>query len=144
MMVRQVRRLLKEHSRDSDALKNDIRQQLKRLVSLESQAEIFDLLFHTAYLQLESIEMFLKEMCAELEKSAHLHHPQEVVHLQDFSRNALALLKIYRALEQYQKEKSALSSKQEELFSEKVRLWVRARRVRELFPGIPRGTRAEQ
>ena len=124
-MVRQVRRVLKDHHRDSDALKNDIRQQLKRLISLESHAEIFDYLFRTDYLQLETIELFLNEMCADLEKTSHLHHPQEVVHLQDFARNALSLLHIYRTIEEYQKDKTDMANRQEELFSKQVKSeWV--------------------
>lgn len=133
MMVRQVRRVLKDHNRDSEALKNDIRQQLKRLISLESQAEIFDLLFRTDYLQLETIELFLNEMCADLEKTSHLHHPQEVVHLQDFSRNALSLLNIYRTIEQYQKDKTDIAGKQEELFSKEVKIESVSESVDEKF-----------
>ncbi|CAF4426903.1 unnamed protein product, partial [Rotaria sp. Silwood2] len=116
-VVRQVRRLLKESNDDNDSLKNDIHQQRKRLISLDSQSEILDLLFHTDYLNLDTIRMFIDEVLIDLEKTSHHHNPQECIHLQDFCNNALNLLNIYTVIEQYRTDNLSLLFKNEDLFS---------------------------
>ena len=120
-IVRQVRRLLKDANEDNDTLKNDIRQQFKRLASLESQSEILGLLFHTDYMDLKTIRMFIEETSADLEKSAHYHNPQESVHLQDFCQNSINLLNIYTAIEQIRAEHSSSISENNQLFSKEVK-----------------------
>lgn len=120
MVVRQVRRLLKESTDDTDSLKTDIRQQRKRLLSLDSQSEILDILFHTDYLNLNTLRMFIDETLADLEKTAHHHNPQECVHLQDFCHNALSLLNIYTVIEQYRTDNFSCLCKKEGLFSKEV------------------------
>ncbi|CAF1040067.1 unnamed protein product [Rotaria sordida] len=117
MVVRQVRRLLKESTDDNDSLKNDIHQQIKRLISLDSQSEILDLLFHTDYLNLNTIRMFIDEILKDLEKTSHHHNPQDCIHLQDFCNNALNLLNIYTCIEQYRTDHLSLLFKNEVLFS---------------------------
>ncbi|CAF0801180.1 unnamed protein product [Adineta steineri] len=117
MIVRQVRRLLKDANEDNDSLKNDIHQQIKRLISLESQSEILDLLFHTNYLDLSTIRMFLDEILIETEKNSHHHNPQECTHLQDFCNNALNLLNTYTMIEKYRNDHAEYLSKNEKLFS---------------------------
>ena len=121
MIVRQVRRLLKDATDDNDALKTDIHQQIKRLVSLDSHSEILDLLFHTDYLELNTIRMFIEEISADLEKNAHHHNPQEIIHLQDFCHNAIHLLEIYTNIEQNRNENLSSVSKSEGLFSKEVK-----------------------
>lgn len=121
MLVRQVRRLLRDASNDHDGLRNDLRQQFKRLLSLESHADIFDLLFRTDYLRLETIDSFIHETLADLEKNGHQYNPQEVVHLQDFCHNALNSLNIYRTIEQYRKEQLFSATKNDQLFSKEVK-----------------------
>ena len=121
MIVRQVRRLLKDATDDSNTLKNDIRQQIKRLASLESQSEILTLLFHTDYLDLTTIRTFIEETLAELEKNAHYHNPQESIHLQDFCHNSINLLDIYMTIEQNRAEHSELMSENNSLFSKEVK-----------------------
>ncbi|CAF4447524.1 unnamed protein product, partial [Adineta steineri] len=91
--------------------------QIKRLISLESQSEILDLLFHTNYLDLSTIRMFLDEILIETEKNAHHHNPQECTHLQDFCNNALNLLNIYTMIEKYRNDHAEYLSKNEKLFS---------------------------
>jgi hypothetical protein len=121
MIVRQIRRLLKDASDDNDTLKNDIRQNLKRLLLLDSQSEILDLLFHTDYLNLNTIRMFIEEILEDLEKNSHHHNPQESIHLQDFCKNSLNLLEIYTLIEQYRNEHLALLYKNQDLFSKEVK-----------------------
>ncbi len=121
MIVRQVRRLLKDATDDTDSLKNDIHQQLKRLISLESQSEILDLLFHTDYLHLNTIRMFMDEIVVELEKNSHHHNPQEIIHLQDFCHNALNFLNIYTMIKQYQTDHLSSLCKNDKLFSKEVK-----------------------
>ncbi len=121
MIVRQVRRLLKDATDDNDTLKADIHQQIKRLVSLDSQTEILDLLFHTDYLQLNTIRTFIEEILADLEKNAHHHNPQEIIHLQDFCNNAINLLEIYANIEQNRNEQLSSVSKSEGLISKEVK-----------------------
>jgi len=120
MIVRQVRRLLKDGTDDNDTLKNDIHQQMKGLISLDSQSEILDLLFHTDYLHLNTIQMFIEEILADLEKNPHHHNPQESIHLQEFCNNAMNLLEIYKTIEQNRNEHLSLISKTEDLFSKEV------------------------
>jgi hypothetical protein len=120
MIVRQVRRLLKDGTDDNDTLKNDIHQQMKGLISLDSQSEILDLLFHTDYLHLNTIQMFIEETLADLEKNPHHHNPQESIHLQEFCNNAMNLLEIYKTIEQNRDEHLSLISKTEDLFSKEV------------------------
>lgn len=119
-IVRQVRRLLKESTMDSDSLKTDIRQQFKRLLSLESQSDIFDLLFHTDYLQVETLDLFINEIRSELEKIEHLHNPQEVLHLDEYCQHASNLLNIYRSIEKYRIENLVFSEETENFFSKEV------------------------
>jgi hypothetical protein len=121
MIVRQVRRLLKDAINDNDTLKNDIHQQIKRLISLDSQSEILDLLFHTDYLHLNTIRMFIEEILIDLEKNAHHHNPQETNHLQEFCNNAINLLEIYTIIEQNRHEHLLSVSKTEDLFSKEVK-----------------------
>ncbi|CAF3032410.1 unnamed protein product [Rotaria socialis] len=117
MVVRQVRRLLKDSSDDNDSLKTDIHQQRKRLLSLDSQSEILDILFHTDYLNLNTLRMFIDESLVDLEKTGHHRNPQECVHLQDFCDNALNLLNIYTAIEQCRTDNLSYLHKGEDLFS---------------------------
>lgn len=119
-IVRQVRRLLKDANEDNDTLKNDIRQQIKRLASMESQSEILGLLFHTDYLDFKTIRMFIEETSADLEKTAHYHNPQESVHLQDFCQNSINLLNIYTAIEQIRAEHAPSISENNSLFTKEV------------------------
>ncbi len=121
MIVRQVRRLLKDATDDNDTLKNDIRQQIKGLISLDSQSEILDLLFHTDYLNLNTIRMFIDEILIDLEKNSHHHNPQESIHLQDFCNNAIHLLEIYNLIEQYRMDHLEFEYKNEDLFSKEVK-----------------------
>ena len=120
MIVRQVRRLLKEAGEDSESLRSDIRQQLKRLISLECQSEILDLLFHADYLELDTIRAFIDEIMLDADKNAHHHNPQESVHLQDFCQNALILLNIYTVIEQYRTDHQSSISINEKFFSQEV------------------------
>jgi len=121
MIVRQVRRLLKDAIDDNDTLKNDIRQQIKGLISLDSQSEILDLLFHTDYLNLNTIRMFIDEILIDLEKNSHHHNPQEIIHLQDFCNNSINLLEIYNLIEQYRTDHLEFEYKNEDLVSKEVK-----------------------
>lgn len=122
MIVRLVRRILKDANEDNDALKHDIQQHIKRLQSLDSHSSILDLLFHTDYLSLDTIRMFIEEILSDLEKNSYRHSPQEIIHLQEFCNNALHLLEIYTLIEQYQTEHLALLDKNQDLFSKEVKL----------------------
>ncbi|UJR30170.1 hypothetical protein I4U23_017710 [Adineta vaga] len=117
MIVRQVRRLLKESNDDNESLKTDILQQLKRLISLECQSEILDLVFHADYLDLNTIRMFINEIQIDSEKNSHHHNPQDSTHLQEFCNNALTLLNIYTVIEQYRTDHQLSISINEKLFS---------------------------
>ena len=121
MIARQVRRLLKDANEDTDQLKNEIRQQIKRLISLDSQSEILNLLFHTEYLNLNTIRMFIDEILIELDKNSHHHNPQETIHVQDFCHNALNLLNIYTITEKYRTDHLFSLSQNEDLFSKEVK-----------------------
>jgi hypothetical protein len=121
MIVRQVRRLLKDASEDNDSLKSEIRKQIKQLISFDSQSEILTLLFHTDYLHLQTIRMFIDEILVELDKNSHHHNPQETAHLQDFCNNALSLLNIYTVTEKYRTDHLSSLHKNEDLFSKQVK-----------------------
>lgn len=121
MIVRQVRRLLKDSSNDNDSLRTEIHQFIKRLLSLDSHSDILDLLFHTDYLNLHTIRMFIDEILMETEKNTHHHNPQECIHLQEFCNNALNLLNIYTIVEQYRTDHVSSEFKNEDLFSKTVR-----------------------
>jgi hypothetical protein len=121
MIVRQVRRLLKDATDDNDTLKSDIRQQIKRLLSLDSHSEILALLFHTDYLDLTTIQMFIDEILADLEKNSHHHNPQESVHLQEFCNNAINLLQIYTTIENYRTNHLTFFFENQDLFSKEVK-----------------------
>ena len=125
LIVRQARRLLRDGTDDSDSLRTDVRQQLKRLISLDSQSEILELLFDTDYLKLETIETFIEEILQESHKTSHLHNPQEIVHLQEFCNNALHLLRIYRVIEQYRSDRLMSSDTSDDLFFKEVTSNVR-------------------
>ncbi|CAF1203976.1 unnamed protein product [Adineta ricciae] len=116
MIVRQIRRLLKDANVDNESLRNDISQQLKRLISLECQSEILDLLFHADYLDLVTIRRFIEEILSDLEKNSHHHNPQDCVHLQEFCNNASTLLNIYTVIEQYRTDHQASISINEKFF----------------------------
>jgi hypothetical protein len=107
LIVRQARRLLRDGTDDSDSLRADVRQQLKRLISLDSQSEILELLFDTDYLKLETIETFIEEILEESNKTSHLHNPQEILHLQEFCNNALHRLRICQSLRTERKKFSS-------------------------------------
>lgn len=102
-------------------MKNEIRQQIKRLASLESHSEILTLLFHTDYLDLPTLRMFIEETLTDLEKNAHYHNPQESIHLQDFCNNSINLLDIYMAIEQIRTEHSPSMTENTLLFSKEVK-----------------------
>lgn len=124
MIVRLVRRLLKESNDDNDTLKNDIQQHIKRLLSIDSHSSILDLLFHTDYLSLNTIRMFIEEILNSLEKNSQHHNPQEVIHLQDYCNNALNLLDIYTLIEQNQIEHLEFLDKDQDLFSKEVKVLI--------------------
>ena len=117
MIVKQIRRLLKETNEDTEQLQTDIRQQIKRLISFECYIEILELLFRCDFLNLSTMKLFIEEILVDVEKNAHHHNPQESTQIQDFCQNALNLLEIYTNIEQIRNEHSNMLSKNEKLFS---------------------------
>ncbi|CAF0721618.1 unnamed protein product [Didymodactylos carnosus] len=115
MILRQLRRLLKESTSDTDQFKNDYRLLIKRLISFEMKREALDVLFQSDYVNLLTMRLFLQETEDYLNSNMDtLLHDNELINLYDYCKICLRLSDIYSAVNEYIKTISTVIKKTNE------------------------------
>ncbi|CAF1269813.1 unnamed protein product [Didymodactylos carnosus] len=104
MIFRQLRRLLRQSTSDTDQFKNDYRILIKRLIAFEMILEALNLLFQTDYVNLLTMRLFLQETKDYLNLNMDtLLKNDELISLYDYCEMSLRLFDIYSIIDEYRK-----------------------------------------